>query len=80
VASKSLKIRVFSLSLSSLSLSQVIRAEVTEEHFIGWLQSEPRLLLWLSTLYRISVSEAVQHRVHCHVCKAFPITGLRWVL
>ncbi|XP_056122775.1 dystrotelin [Rhinichthys klamathensis goyatoka] len=56
----------------------VIRAEVTEEHFIGWLQSEPRLLLWLSTLYRISVSEAVQHRVHCHVCKAFPITGLRY--
>ncbi|CAM4622177.1 unnamed protein product [Leuciscus chuanchicus] len=56
----------------------VIRADVSEEHFISWLQSEPRLLLWLSTLYRISVSEAVQHRVHCHVCKAFPITGLRY--
>ncbi|XP_016418883.1 dystrotelin [Sinocyclocheilus rhinocerous] len=53
-------------------------ARVTEEHFIGWLQSEPRLLLWLSTLYRISVSEAVQHRVRCHACKAFPITGLRY--
>ncbi|XP_009300511.1 dystrotelin isoform X2 [Danio rerio] len=56
----------------------VISAGVTEEHFIWWLQSEPRLLLWLSTLYRISVSEAVQHRVHCHACKAFPITGLRY--
>ncbi|XP_067229755.1 dystrotelin [Chanodichthys erythropterus] len=56
----------------------VIGAHMTEEHFIGWLQSEPRLLLWLSTLYRISVSEAVQHRVRCHVCKAFPITGLRY--
>uniref|UniRef100_A0A8C2GT18 Dystrotelin n=1 Tax=Cyprinus carpio TaxID=7962 RepID=A0A8C2GT18_CYPCA len=53
-------------------------ARVTEGHFIGWLQSEPRLLLWLSTLYRISVSEAVQHRVRCHACKAFPITGLRY--
>ncbi|XP_043097675.1 dystrotelin [Puntigrus tetrazona] len=53
-------------------------ARVTEEHFIGWLQSEPRLLLWLSTLYRVSVSEAVQHRVRCHACKAFPITGLRY--
>ncbi|XP_073707946.1 dystrotelin-like [Garra rufa] len=56
----------------------VISACVTEEHFISWLQSEPRLLLWLSTLYRISVSEAVQHRVPCHACKAFPITGLRY--
>ncbi|KAL1273150.1 hypothetical protein QQF64_029012 [Cirrhinus molitorella] len=56
----------------------VISGCVTEEHFIGWLQSEPRLLLWLSTLYRISVSEAVQHRVRCHACKAFPITGLRY--
>ncbi|XP_042613869.1 dystrotelin-like [Cyprinus carpio] len=56
----------------------IISARVTEEHFIGWLQSEPRLLLWLSTLYRISVSEDVQHRVHCHACKAFPIIGLRY--
>ncbi|KAK9972866.1 hypothetical protein ABG768_023628 [Culter alburnus] len=62
----------------SSCFSGVISAHVTEEHFIGWLQSEPRLLLWLSTLYRISVSEAVQHRVRCHVCKAFPITGLRY--
>ncbi|XP_056314969.1 dystrotelin [Danio aesculapii] len=62
----------------SSCFSGVISVGVTEQHFIWWLQSEPRLLLWLSTLYRISVSEAVQHRVHCHACKAFPITGLRY--
>uniref|UniRef100_A0A673H2S8 Dystrotelin-like n=1 Tax=Sinocyclocheilus rhinocerous TaxID=307959 RepID=A0A673H2S8_9TELE len=63
---------------ASSCFNGIISARVTEEHFIGWLQSEPRLLLWLSTLYRISVSEAVQHRVHCHACKAFPITGLSY--
>ncbi|KAJ8389786.1 hypothetical protein AAFF_G00114920 [Aldrovandia affinis] len=56
----------------------VISAGVSEEVFLRWLRSEPRLLLWLSTLYRISASEAVIHRVRCHVCKAFPITGLRY--
>ncbi|XP_036425746.1 LOW QUALITY PROTEIN: dystrotelin [Colossoma macropomum] len=56
----------------------VISASVGEEHFVSWLQSEPRLLLWLSTLYRLSVSEAVLHRVRCHACKAFPISGLRY--
>ncbi|XP_017337602.2 dystrotelin isoform X3 [Ictalurus punctatus] len=58
--------------------SGAINGRAGEEHFVSWLQSEPRLLLWLSTLYRLSVSEAVQHRVHCHACKAFPITGLRY--
>ncbi|MCJ8729933.1 hypothetical protein PDJAM_G00111720 [Pangasius djambal] len=56
----------------------VISGRAGEEHFVSWLQSEPRLLLWLSTLYRLSVSEAVQHRVRCHACKAFPIIGLRY--
>ncbi|XP_061081718.1 dystrotelin [Conger conger] len=56
----------------------VLSAGVSEEVFLRWLRSEPRLLLWLSTLYRLSVSEAVLHRVRCHVCKAFPITGLRY--
>ncbi|XP_022530995.2 dystrotelin isoform X1 [Astyanax mexicanus] len=58
--------------------SGVICASLQEEHFLNWLQSEPRLLLWLSTLYRLSVSETVLHRVRCHACKAFPITGLRY--
>ncbi|XP_064167565.1 dystrotelin [Anguilla rostrata] len=56
----------------------VLSAGVSEEAFLRWLRSEPRLLLWLSTLYRLSVSEAVVHRVRCHVCKACPITGLRY--
>ncbi|KAI5613563.1 dystrotelin [Silurus asotus] len=56
---------------------QVINDRAGEEHFVNWLRSEPRLLLWLSTLYRLSVSEDVQHRVRCHACKAFPITGIR---
>ncbi|KAI5108847.1 dystrotelin [Silurus meridionalis] len=54
----------------------VINDKAGEEHFVNWLRSEPRLLLWLSTLYRLSVSEDVQHRVRCHACKAFPITGI----
>lgn len=62
---------------SVFDFTQAINGRAGEEHFVSWLQSEPRLLLWLSTLYRLSVSEAVQHRVHCHACKAFPITGLR---
>lgn len=56
-----------------------MHGKAREEHVVSWLRSEPRLLLWLSTLYRLSVSEAVQHRVRCHGCKAFPITGLRSV-
>ncbi|XP_051562222.1 dystrotelin [Myxocyprinus asiaticus] len=62
----------------SSCFSGVMSGSVSEEHFISWLQSEPHLLLWLSTLYRLSVSEAVQHRVRCHTCKEFPITGLRY--
>ncbi|XP_062373888.1 dystrotelin [Sardina pilchardus] len=58
--------------------SGVMTAGVCEEVFVSWLQSEPRLLLWLSTLYRISASEAVVHAVRCRACKAFPITGLRY--
>ncbi|KAI1899139.1 hypothetical protein AGOR_G00058460 [Albula goreensis] len=56
----------------------VLSAGVSEEAFLRWLCSEPRLLLWLSTLYRISVSQAVTHRVRCRLCKTFPITGLRY--
>ncbi|XP_048124303.1 dystrotelin [Alosa alosa] len=58
--------------------SGVMTAGVCEEVFVSWLQSEPRLLLWLSTLYRISASEAVVHAVRCRACKAFPIMGLRY--
>ncbi|KAK1798673.1 hypothetical protein P4O66_006964, partial [Electrophorus voltai] len=53
-------------------------ASVGEEHLVRWLQEEPRLLLWLSTLYRLSISKDVQHQVRCSACKGFPITGLRY--
>ncbi|KAM3857263.1 dystrotelin [Diretmus argenteus] len=56
----------------------VLTPSVREEHVLSWLQSEPRLLLWLPTLYRLSVSQNVNHAVRCHTCKTFPITGLRY--
>ncbi|XP_070712348.1 dystrotelin [Pempheris klunzingeri] len=48
------------------------------EHVLSWLQSEPRLLLWIPTLYRLSVSQNISHSVRCHTCKTAPITGLRY--
>ncbi|XP_043934190.1 dystrotelin isoform X3 [Protopterus annectens] len=51
---------------------------INEEQFMMWLQSEPPLLLWIPTLYRISATEAVVHPVKCSICKIFPITGLRY--
>ncbi|XP_070849993.1 dystrotelin [Chaetodon trifascialis] len=56
----------------------VLTPMVSEEHVLSWLQSEPRLLLWLPTLYRLSVSRNVNHAVRCHTCKTLPITGLRY--
>ncbi|XP_033471774.2 dystrotelin isoform X1 [Epinephelus lanceolatus] len=56
----------------------VLTPKATEEHVLAWLQNEPRLLLWLPTLYRLSVSQSVSHTVRCHTCKTLPITGLRY--
>ncbi|KAI3366241.1 hypothetical protein L3Q82_010058, partial [Scortum barcoo] len=56
----------------------VLTPAAGEEHVLSWLQSEPRLLLWLPTLYRLSVSQNVSHSVRCHTCKTLPITGLRY--
>ncbi|XP_076579127.1 dystrotelin [Chaetodon auriga] len=56
----------------------VLTPTASEEHVLSWLQSEPRLLLWLPTLYRLSVSRNVSHAVRCHTCKTLPITGLRY--
>ncbi|XP_076848737.1 dystrotelin isoform X2 [Brachyhypopomus gauderio] len=55
----------------------VASASVGEDHILRWMQSE-HLLLWLSTLHRLSTSADVQHQVRCHACKSFPITGLRY--
>ncbi|XP_014859481.1 PREDICTED: dystrotelin [Poecilia mexicana] len=51
---------------------------VSQSHLLSWLKSEPRLLLWLPTLYRLSASQKVSHAVRCHTCQAFPIAGLRY--
>ncbi|KAM8722306.1 dystrotelin isoform 1-T1 [Acanthopagrus schlegelii] len=56
----------------------VLTPTAGEQHVLSWLQSEPHLLLWLPTLYRLSVSRSVSHSVRCHTCKTFPITGLRY--
>nr|XP_042715505.1 dystrotelin [Chrysemys picta bellii] len=56
----------------------VLNSAISEEKFLSWLQSEPGLLLWLPTCYRLSATEMVMHHVRCSICKNFPITGLRY--
>ncbi|KAK2857264.1 hypothetical protein Q5P01_005999 [Channa striata] len=56
----------------------VLTQTASKEHVLSWLHSNPRLLLWLPTLSRLSVSQKISHTVRCHSCKAFPITGLRY--
>uniref|UniRef100_A0A8C0QRG2 Dystrotelin n=1 Tax=Chelonoidis abingdonii TaxID=106734 RepID=A0A8C0QRG2_CHEAB len=59
-------------------LFQVLNSAISEEKFLSWLLSEPGLLLWLPTCYRLSATERVMHHVRCSICKNFPITGLRY--
>ncbi|KAL1771006.1 dystrotelin [Sigmodon hispidus] len=56
----------------------VLSSGIKEEKFLSWVQSEPLILLWLPTCYRLSASETVTHPVRCSVCRAFPIIGLRY--
>ncbi|XP_032549107.1 dystrotelin [Chiroxiphia lanceolata] len=56
----------------------VLNSAIVEEKFLSWLRSEPAVLLWLPTCYRLSATEMVFHRARCRVCKVFPITGLRY--
>ncbi|KAM6268885.1 dystrotelin [Porphyrio hochstetteri] len=56
----------------------VLNSAIVEEKFLSWLGSEPAVLLWLPTCYRLSVTEMVSHQARCRVCKVFPITGLRY--
>nr|XP_054591404.1 dystrotelin [Nothobranchius furzeri] len=62
----------------SSCFNKVMAPSVSKEHMFSWLQSEPRLLLWIPTLYRLLVGQKVSHAVRCHVCKQFPIKGLRY--
>ncbi|XP_034352961.1 dystrotelin [Arvicanthis niloticus] len=56
----------------------VLSSGIKEEKFLSWAQSEPPILLWLPTCYRLSASETVTHPVRCSVCRTFPIIGLRY--
>ncbi|XP_039349839.1 dystrotelin isoform X3 [Mauremys reevesii] len=56
----------------------VLNSAIGEEKFLSWLRSEPGLLLWLPTCYRLSATEMVMHHIRCSICKNFPITGLRY--
>ncbi|XP_039926016.1 dystrotelin isoform X1 [Hirundo rustica] len=56
----------------------VLNAAIVEEKFLSWLRSEPAVLLWLPTCYRLSATEMVSHEATCRVCKVFPITGIRY--
>lgn len=57
---------------------QVLSSAIKEEKFLSWLQSEPPILLWLPTCYRLSATEMVTHPVRCRICRNFPIMGLRY--
>uniref|UniRef100_A0A8C7ACW5 Dystrotelin n=1 Tax=Neovison vison TaxID=452646 RepID=A0A8C7ACW5_NEOVI len=56
----------------------VLSPTIKEEKFLSWLQSEPPILLWLPTCYRLSATEMVTHPARCRICRNFPITGLRY--
>nr|XP_002712636.1 dystrotelin [Oryctolagus cuniculus] len=56
----------------------VLSPTIKEEKFLSWMQSEPLILLWLPTCYRLSVTEIVTHPVRCSICRTFPILGLRY--
>ncbi|XP_031224707.1 dystrotelin [Mastomys coucha] len=56
----------------------VLSSGIKEERFLSWAQSEPLVLLWLPTCYRLSASETLTHPVRCSICRTFPIVGLRY--
>ncbi|NWT13775.1 DYTN protein, partial [Vireo altiloquus] len=43
----------------------VLNAAIVEEKFLSWLRSEPAVLLWLPTCYRLSATEMVSHQATC---------------
>ncbi|XP_022241615.1 dystrophin-like isoform X1 [Limulus polyphemus] len=51
---------------------------VPEEAFVDWMFQEPQTLVWMSTLYRMTAAETVEHEAKCSVCKMCPIVGLRY--
>ncbi|NWV48238.1 DYTN protein, partial [Daphoenositta chrysoptera] len=43
----------------------VRNAGIAEGKFLSWLRSEPAVLLWLPTCYRLSATEMVSHQARC---------------
>ncbi|KFO88313.1 Dystrotelin, partial [Buceros rhinoceros silvestris] len=43
----------------------VLNSEVVGEKFLSWLRSEPAVLLWLPTCYRLSAKEMISHQARC---------------
>ncbi|NXX93717.1 DYTN protein, partial [Centropus bengalensis] len=43
----------------------VLKPAIVEERFLSWLRSEPAILLWLPTCYRLSATEMVSHQARC---------------
>ncbi|NWW92391.1 DYTN protein, partial [Rhynochetos jubatus] len=43
----------------------VLKSAIVEEKFLSWLRSEPALLLWLPTCYRLSATAMVSHQARC---------------
>ncbi|XP_037085645.1 dystrophin-like [Pollicipes pollicipes] len=49
---------------------------LTRDGLMTWLLREPQMLVWVSTLYRLTSAEEVVHSVGCSVCEAKPLVGL----
>ncbi|NWW47481.1 DYTN protein, partial [Pedionomus torquatus] len=43
----------------------VLQPAIDEEKFLSWLRSEPAVLPWLPTCYRLSATEMVSHQARC---------------
>ncbi|NWH72907.1 DYTN protein, partial [Piaya cayana] len=43
----------------------VLKSAIDEEKFLSWLQSEPAVLLWLPTCFRLSATAMVSHKARC---------------
>ncbi|NXK58285.1 DYTN protein, partial [Sylvietta virens] len=43
----------------------VLNAAIVEDKFLSWLRSEPAVLLWLPTCYRLSATEMISHQARC---------------
>ncbi|KAI5709894.1 hypothetical protein M8J75_003982 [Diaphorina citri] len=76
-----------SLAFSSSLIKPALRAcfqgndkfvGLTEDAFVRWFLSEPRIVLWFPIFYRLKTAENEVHPVTCSTCKTNPIRGLRY--